>query len=137
MENKFLRCFAPCASRFHLSRLQFSETEYAYYTVSGASTYKRAACIKASPSEMNDDKPVKPRSSSTSDLAKKIVSFERALVLPPVFFTDKYEALSVQQETDRLNGVYTFDLKKTLLDTIHKLSEDVALLKSYNASLKS
>jgi hypothetical protein len=77
------------------------------------------------------------RSSSTSDLPKKIVSPERALVLPPVFDSDKYEALSVQMETVRLNGVCTIDLIKTLLDTVHKLSEDVALLKSDSASLKS
>jgi hypothetical protein len=88
-------------------------------------------------SERNDDTPVKLRSSSTSDLPKKIVSPERALVLPPVFDTDKFEALSVQLETVRLNGVCTITLIKTLLDTIHELSEDVDLLKSDNASLKS
>jgi hypothetical protein len=80
---------------------------------------------------------VKLRSSSTSDLPQKIVSPERTLVLPPVFDTDKFEALSVQLETVYLNGVCTIDLLKTLLDTVHKLSEDVAILKSDNASLKN
>jgi hypothetical protein len=50
---------------------------------------------------------------------------------------DKFEALSVQLETVRLNGVCTIDLIKTLLDTVHKISEDVAILKSDNASLKT
>jgi hypothetical protein len=88
-------------------------------------------------SARNEDKPVKLRSSSTSDLPKKIVSPERTLVLPPVFDTDKFEALSVQLETVRLNGVCTIDLLKTLMDTVHKLSEVVAILKSDNASLKT
>jgi hypothetical protein len=72
-----------------------------------------------------------------SDLPKKIVSPESALVLSPVFDSDRYEALSVQLGTVRLIRVCTIDLIKTLLDTAHKLSEDVAVLKSDNASLKS
>jgi hypothetical protein len=72
-----------------------------------------------------------------SNLPKKIVSPERALVLPPVFDTNKFEGLSVQLKTVRLNGVCTIDLIKTLLDTVHKQSEDVAVLKSDNASLKT
>jgi hypothetical protein len=86
---------------------------------------------------MNDDTPVKPRSSSTSDLPKKIVSPERALIPPSVFDSDKYETLSFQLETVRLSGVCAIGLMKTLLDTAHKPSEDVAVLKSDNASLKS
>jgi hypothetical protein len=68
---------------------------------------------------------------------KKTVSLERSLVLPPVFDRDKYEALSVQLETVRLDGVCTIDLIKSLMYTVRELSEDVALLKSDNASLKS
>jgi hypothetical protein len=45
--------------------------------------------------------------------------------------------LGFQLKTVRLSGAYTIDLIKTLLDTAHKLSEDVAVLKSDNASLKS
>jgi hypothetical protein len=116
-KQKFLRCFGRCVSRFHLNCLQFNETEYAYYTDSGASTYKCAACVKTLPPERYDDTAVKLRSSSTSDHPKKIVSPDRAFVLPPVFDTDKYEALSVQLETGRLNGVCTIDLIKTRLDT--------------------
>jgi hypothetical protein len=98
-KQKFLRCCGPCASRFHLSCLQFSETEYAYYTDdSGASTYKCTACFKTWRSQRNDDTPLICPSSSTSDLPKKAVSCKRALVLPPVFDSDKYEALSVQLE---------------------------------------
>jgi hypothetical protein len=80
---------------------------------------------------------MKPCSSSTSDLSKKIVLPDRALVLALVFDSDMYEAPSVQLETVRLNGVCTVDLTKTLLDTVHKLSEQVAVLNSDNASLKS
>jgi hypothetical protein len=101
--------------------LKFSETEYAYYTDSGVSTYMCAALPK------NDDTPVKPRSSSTLDLPKKIISRERALLLYPVFDSDKYVALNVQ--------LCTIDLIKTLLDSLRELSEDVALLKSDNACL--
>jgi hypothetical protein len=71
---------------------------------------------------------VTPLSSSTSDLPKKIVSPERASVLPVVFDSDKYEAVSIQLETLRLSGVCTTDLIKSLLDTVHKLSEDVTIL---------
>jgi hypothetical protein len=87
---------------------------------------------------MNDVTPVKPRSSSTSDLPKKIVSSERALALPAVFDSNKYVALSVfPLETLRLNGVCTTDHINAMFDTAHELSEDVALLQSDNASLKS
>jgi hypothetical protein len=51
----------------------------------------------------NDDMPVKLRSLSVSDLPKKIVSPERALVLPPVFDSDEYEVLSIQLETVHYN----------------------------------
>jgi hypothetical protein len=80
---------------------------------------------------------VKLRSSSTSDLPKEVVSPERALVLPPVFDSNKYEALRVWLETVRLSGVCIIDLIKALLDTVHKLSEDVAVIQSDSASLIS
>jgi hypothetical protein len=104
---------------------------------SGASTYKCAALDKTLRSQRNDDTPVKPCSSSTSDLPKENVSPDRALFLPPVFKSDKYEALSVQLERIRLNEVCTVDLIKTLLNTVHKLTEDVALLRSDSVLLKS
>jgi hypothetical protein len=71
----------------------------------------------------------------TSGLPKKIISPER--VLPPVYSGDKYEALSSQLETVCLNGVCTINVIETLLNTVHKLSEDVTVLKSDNASIKS
>jgi hypothetical protein len=61
---------------------------------------------------------------------------ERALVLPPVSDSDKYEALSVQLETLRLNGVSAIGLIKSLIDTVNKLCDDVAQLKSDNSALK-
>jgi hypothetical protein len=81
------------------SVLQFSETEYAYYTDSGASAFKCAACVETLRSQRNDDAPVKPRFSLTSDLSKKIVSPQWALVLLPVFVSHKYWSLSAQLET--------------------------------------
>jgi hypothetical protein len=61
---------------------------------------------------------------------KKIISPETKLVLPPVFDSDKYEALRAQLEIVRT------DLTKTLSDNVHKPSEDVAIHKSHKASLK-
>jgi hypothetical protein len=72
-----------------------------------------------------------------SDLPKKIFSPKSALVLRPVFNSGRYEELRVQLETAGLNGVCTIALIKPLLDTVHKLSADVAIFKSDNASLKS
>jgi hypothetical protein len=57
--------------------------------------------------------------------------------LPPVFGSDKDEALIVHLETVHLNGVFTIDLIKSLMDTIHKLSVYVVHLKSGNVSLGS
>jgi hypothetical protein len=88
---------------------------------SGASTYKCAVCAKTLQSERYDDMPVKRRS-SMSDHPKKIILPERELVLPPVFDSNKYEVLSFQLETVHLNGIFTVNLIKTLLDTVHKLS---------------
>jgi hypothetical protein len=81
--------------------------------------------------------PVKLRSTSTSDVPKKIVSPERALFLAPVFDSDRYEELNVQLVRVHLNGVCTIDLIGTMLYTARKLSEDDAVLESDNASLKS
>ena len=61
---------------------------------------------------------MKTRSASASDAPRKVVSPERSLVLPPVFDTDKVEALSVQVETVRHNGVCTMDLIKSLVGTL-------------------
>jgi hypothetical protein len=72
-----------------------------------------------------------------SDHPKKIISPEGELVLPPVFDSNKYEVLSFQLETVHLNGVCTTNLLKFVLDIVHKISEDFAILKSDNASLKS
>jgi hypothetical protein len=80
---------------------------------------------------------VKAHSSSTPDLHKKIISPEKAIVLHPVLDSDRHEMLSVQLETVHLNGICTADLIKTLADTVHELSEDVAFLENENASLKS
>jgi hypothetical protein len=63
------------------------------------------------------------------DLPKKVISPERALALPPISDSDKYEAPSVQLETVCLNGVCAIDLIKSLIDTVNKLSDDVAQLK--------
>jgi hypothetical protein len=65
----------------------------------------------------------------TSDLPKKIVPPESALFLPPVFDGDKYEVLSAHLKTVLLNGFCTINLMKSLLDTVHILSEDVPILK--------
>jgi hypothetical protein len=92
--------------------------------------------VKSLRLQLNDDTPVKTPSSSTSDLPKKVISPERALVLPPVSDSDKYESLSVQLQTVRLNGVCAIGLIKSIIDTVNKLSDDVAQLKSDNSALK-
>jgi hypothetical protein len=84
----------------------------------------------------NDDTPVKTRSSSMSDLPKKVISPERALVLPSATDADKYEAICVQLEMVRLNGACTFYLIQSLVTTVNKLSDDVTQLKSDNLALK-
>jgi hypothetical protein len=84
--------------------VHISDTEYRYYTNSGVSTYKCTTCVKVLRLQRGDDTPVKTRSSSTSDLPKKVISPERSLVLLPVIDTDRYEALCMQLETVRLNG---------------------------------
>jgi hypothetical protein len=80
--------------------------------------------------QRSDDTLVKTRSSSTSDLLKKVISPERSLVLPPVMDTDWYEALCVQLETVRLNGACALDLVQSLIVAVNKLSDDVSQLKS-------
>ena len=135
-KQKSLKCCGPCATRFHLSCLQFNDAEYTYYMDSGVLTYKCAECVKLLRVQRNDDTPVKTRSASASDAPRKVVSPERSLVLPPVFDSDKFEALSVQVETVRLNGVCTMDLIKSLINMVSNLSEEVDHLKNDNVSLK-
>jgi hypothetical protein len=85
---------------------------------------------------------VRTRSGSSTDnivegaSPTKVISPERALVLPPIYDGDKYEAQLVQLETIRLNGLNAIDLLKSLLGLVNKLSEDVTQLKSDKASLK-
>jgi hypothetical protein len=55
----------------------------------------------------------------------KVIFPEMALVLPPTFDGDKYEAQIVQLETIRLNGLNSVELLKSLLGLVNKLSEDV------------
>lgn len=131
-EQKFLRSCGPSASRFHLISFQFRET-CAYYTDSDASTYKCAASVKNFWSQRNDNLPVKFLSSLTLDFPKKIVSLERALFLS---IATNITSLTSSWRQRVLNVVCTIDLIKALLDTAQKLSEDVALLKSDNASYK-
>ena len=135
-KKKFLKCCGPCAIRFHLSCLQISDAEYAYYMDSGVSTYKCAECVKLLRVQRNDDTPVKTRSASASDVPRKVVSPDRSLVIPPVFESDKFEALSVQVETVRLNGVCTLYLIESLTDMVTKLCGEVDHLKNDNAYLK-
>jgi hypothetical protein len=82
----------------------------AYFRDTGASTYKCAACVKTSRSQRNAVTPMKFGSLS-SYFPNKIVSRERSSILPPGFGSDRYEAVSVQLKTARLNGVCTIDLK--------------------------
>jgi hypothetical protein len=70
---------------------------------------------------------VKTLSASASDVPRKVVSPERSLVLPPVFESDKFETLSVQVETVRLNVVCTMDLIKSMTEMVTKLCGEVEL----------
>jgi hypothetical protein len=87
-KQKSIKCSGPCASRFHLSCVHISDTEFLYYTKSGVSTYKCLTCMTVLRQQRSDDTPVKTRSSSTSDLPKKVISPERSLVIPSVMDTD-------------------------------------------------
>jgi phosphotransferase system IIB component len=136
-KQKFIKCCGSCATRFRLSCLQISDAEYAYYMDSGVSTFKCAECFKLLRVQCNDDTPVKTHSASASDVPRKVVSPERSLVLPPVFESDKFEALSVQVETVRLNGVCTMYLIKSLADMVSKLCGELDHLKNDNACLKN
>jgi hypothetical protein len=69
-----------------------------------------------------------PRS-STADLLKKKILLRQGISFAPVFDSDEYEELSVQHETVRHKGVFTIDLIKSLLGTVHKFSEDVTYRK--------
>jgi hypothetical protein len=78
---------------------------------------------------------VKTRSSSTSDLPKKVICPERTLALPPGIDTD--EVLCVQLETVRPISVCAIDLIKSLIDAVNKLNDDVTQVKSDNLALKN
>jgi hypothetical protein len=80
---------------------------------------------------------IKTRSSSTSDLPKKVGFLGRSHVLHPLIDADKYEALCVQLEIVRLNGICELDMIKSLVDTIDELCKDVTQLKSDNTALKT
>jgi hypothetical protein len=80
---------------------------------------------------------MKTRSSSTSDLPKKVICPERTLALPPGIDADEYEVLCVQLDTVRPNSVCAIDLIKSLIDAVNKLSDDVTQVKSDNLALKN
>jgi hypothetical protein len=98
--------------------------------------YKCAACLKSLHMKWNDDMVTKLRLLSTSIYLRN-PSHLRGHILPPGFHSDKYEALSVQLETVHFKGVCRMGHIKSLLDTVHNLSENIARLISDNASLKS
>jgi hypothetical protein len=52
--------------------------------------------------EHHDDTTVKAGSASTSDIPRLVLFPERPFVLPPVFESEKFEALRVQVDTVRL-----------------------------------
>jgi hypothetical protein len=131
-KQKSIKCCGPCDSRYHLSCVHISDTEYQYYTNSGDSTYKCATCVKILCLQRSDDTPVKARSSSTSDLPK-VISPERSLVLPPVMDTDK--VLCLQRETVRLNGTCALDLIQSLIAAVNKLSDDVTQPERYRCRI--
>lgn len=110
--------------RLRLLSLCSNGTEYQYYTDSEVSTFKCTPCVKILCLQQSNDTPVKTHS-STSDLPKKVISPEWSLVLPSVIASDKYEALCVQLESVRFNGICTTDLIKYLINAVSKLSEDV------------
>jgi hypothetical protein len=74
------------------------------------------------------------RSASTSELPKKLLSPDRELVLPDLKDAD---SLSVQIETERLNGVKTTDYVKNVIPIVLKLSEEVQERRKDNEMLKS
>jgi hypothetical protein len=81
--QKIIRC-GGCDSRFHCVCLKISDTEFAFYTASGKSTYQCSACTKLQKVSRTDDgTAVKmQRSLFASDANKKIHSPERQLILP-------------------------------------------------------
>jgi hypothetical protein len=88
--QEFYSCSGSCASRFHLSFLQFSQTEYACYTEAVVSTWKCPAYVNNLRCQRNDNKSVKPHSSPMSDIPNKTFSTERVLLLTQVFHGEKY-----------------------------------------------
>jgi hypothetical protein len=93
--------------------LKISDTEIAYYTAPGKSSYQCSACTKLQKVSRRDDMPFKTqRSLSASDASKKILPPERQLILPSVCAK---EALSVKTEMVRLNGQATMKLLNCFL----------------------
>lgn len=81
----FIKCCGQLGICFHLSCLQFSDTEHSHNTGN-----ERLPCTGVSPvlscyvCSVNDGTLAKTRSASTSDVPKNVVSPGRPL-LPPVF----------------------------------------------------
>jgi hypothetical protein len=81
-KQKFIRCCGPCVSRFQLSCLKMSETEYSFFMSQGESSYKCAERVQTFRSSRDENTPIRGlRSASTSELPKKL-SPERELILP-------------------------------------------------------
>jgi hypothetical protein len=109
-KQKNFKCSGPCFSRFRLSCLQVSETEYNYCMDTWSSTPKGAPCMQSTFSETRRCGS-KDACICTSDTPKevssltKVISPERAFVLPPVFDGANYEVQIIQHETTRPNGL--------------------------------
>jgi hypothetical protein len=73
--QKFIRCYGPCASRFHLACLKMNDAEYSFFMSEGESTYKYAACFKELGSVRDENSSLRNlRSSFTTDIPKKVLS---------------------------------------------------------------
>jgi hypothetical protein len=133
-KQKVIRCSGPCASRYHLSCLKMSDTEFSFFMVDGVSTYKCVSCVLSSRRSGDDSTPIRNlRSASTSELSLKVVSPDREIVLPKLKDT---ESLIVQFETVRLNGASTHSLVENLVQVVLKLSENLHQLRKVNEYLK-
>jgi hypothetical protein len=107
-----------------------SDTEHTFYMAEDKSTLKCAQCVKVLWSSRDENNPIGSiRSTSASELLKKLLSPERELVLPDLKDSD---SLSVQIETVRLNGINTTNLVENLIQKVLKLSEEVQELRKDN-----
>jgi hypothetical protein len=110
-----------------------SDTEYTFYMAERESTFKYAECILRSSRDENT--PIRSmRSASTSELPKLLLSPDRELVLQNLKDAD---SLSVQIETERLNGVNTTNHVNNLIQMVLKLSKEVQERRKDNEILKS